>query len=696
MNKLFVLCVLLGYVESHDLKRIPNKACINHYRDGDFIIGGLFPIRYVVYPVICANEGRNLSPHGLRNAEAMVFAVEYINSLPDILPNVTLGFDIRDDCRSEFITLFQANTLSTNTGAEEFTHVCGRPPNGNVSEQTKQVIGIVGTGENPSTIVAAHVGSVTQVPVVSWSAGGDELHDKQRFPYFARTVPQDSGQVGGLVDLLLYYNWSYVGVLYSRDNEGLFNSQTFKSQAEPNICIAYFEPVSLATSDADMNDILDKIRDYNKATVLVMLIFDNQIALRVFRALNESGLAGKVTIICGTSCGFGLVRRGLGNVTYAALFIRDSQPDVPQFDVFYNAQNPKTMQVSPWFQEYWEDANGTVPDPNMGGSSVIKATAVIAYALDALLNHTCVDSSQCVTPSRIDTSLLMDYIKNVSFTTITGGTFKFQSDGEAISEYTFRNMQIDDGKFMQVDVGKWNGQNETGNRIQLKTDEIHFKSGVGQIPKSVCREDCPVGSYPVPLERKCCWGCRKCPLNAIVMDSDCLECAITHWPDDTRTECLVIVPTIISWSDPIIIAITAVASIGLLLSGLVVLGLVLFINHALIKSTSRELSGINIFGIIVTYLAVFVFLAKPSKIVCPVMESVLALSFTITYAPTMLKVNRIYRIFKSGRKSVKRPRWVGPRPQVVMCLMLVLIQVSGINSHLYLTFQHVQFVSHIT
>lgn len=70
---------------------------------GDIIIGGLIPVHF----------SRNFSPHpgnsscrgafhlrGFKGVEAMLYAVDLVNSNSTLLPNVTLGVDIKDTCGS--------------------------------------------------------------------------------------------------------------------------------------------------------------------------------------------------------------------------------------------------------------------------------------------------------------------------------------------------------------------------------------------------------------------------------------------------------------------------------------------------------------------------------------------------------------------------------------------------------------------
>ncbi|XP_022097706.1 metabotropic glutamate receptor-like [Acanthaster planci] len=166
-----------------------------------------------------------------------------------------------------------------------------------------------------------------------------------------------------------------------------------------------------------------------------------------------------------------------------------------------------------------------------------------------------------------------------------------------------------------------------------------------------------------------------CPDNAIVHDNMCQQCPEGEWPEDSFTACRVIIPTPPSWSEPTVIAILILSAFGLVLSLLAAFGIYYYRGHVLIKAASRELSIINILGLTLAFLAPFPLLVPPTAVSCRASEIIVALCFTLTYAPTLLKVNRIYRIFNAGKKSNKRPRYIGPKVQLIFALGIVALTV---------------------
>ena len=87
------------------------------HKDKDIILGGLFKVHYdranTSNDGVC---GQVIWDHGIQMLEAMLYA---INSDPDLLPNLTLGFDIGDTCKRENVAQDEANDFVFSNGQLE-------------------------------------------------------------------------------------------------------------------------------------------------------------------------------------------------------------------------------------------------------------------------------------------------------------------------------------------------------------------------------------------------------------------------------------------------------------------------------------------------------------------------------------------------------------------------------------------------
>ena len=75
------------------------------YKPGNVTLGVLLPLHVRTAQDKCGE----FYAFGLGYTEAITFAIERINKDPELLPNVTLGFDIRDYCDTPVLAMKKAN-----------------------------------------------------------------------------------------------------------------------------------------------------------------------------------------------------------------------------------------------------------------------------------------------------------------------------------------------------------------------------------------------------------------------------------------------------------------------------------------------------------------------------------------------------------------------------------------------------------
>lgn len=66
---------------------------------------------------------------------------------------------------------------------------------------------------------------------------------------------------------------------------------------------------------------------------------------------------------------------------------------------------------------------------------------------------------------------------------------------------------------------------------------------------------------------------------------------------------------------------------------------------------------------------------RPTNLLCGLQLFLTGFFFTAIYAALFTKTNRIARIFKAGRKSAKRPNFISPKSQLVICGGIMVVQV---------------------
>lgn len=102
---LFLLWTLssVGVAHGGGIRSVPELPWVNFTQPGDLTLGVIMSLHAYNATHLCSNKIRELG--ALQRLEAIVFAVEEINRRQDILPNITLGFTIVDDCNNQLTAL---------------------------------------------------------------------------------------------------------------------------------------------------------------------------------------------------------------------------------------------------------------------------------------------------------------------------------------------------------------------------------------------------------------------------------------------------------------------------------------------------------------------------------------------------------------------------------------------------------------
>lgn len=80
-------------------------------------------------------------------------------------------------------------------------------------------------------------------------------------------------------------------------------------------------------------------------------------------------------------------------------------------------------------------------------------------------------------------------------------------------------------------------------------------------------------------------------------------------------------------------------------------------------------------GLLLCYFISFILLLKPTKIICAIQKFAVGFSFSLSYSALLTKTNRIYRIFSAGRRTSRRPKFISPVSQVLICTGLIFFQI---------------------
>ena len=642
---------------------VPPEVCTVYNSSGDITIGGIFSLH---------DESMNiLHVSALQLTEAMVFAVKTINQDGILLPNITLGFRIYDDCSMDEYAMWESMALIMGVhpdlqGSINTSKSCKIPGHNIRNTDTMLAMGVVGTGRTSSSQAAVSTAALFKRPLVSYGATSQELHQENGHEYYFSTISSDDHRAQAVVDVLDHFEWKYLSAVVSSDNLVFYRKFVSLAKRVHGICIRQKLTLNGVPKERKLKQILNKLRQIPSANVVVLITSSVSAANTVLSAISKADPPLNLTWVITNTWETELIQ---DNIAQGSIIIEYHKPKLVNFEQYFRSlvEGNETAD-NPWFDEFCEDSDNCQTSSEEGFSKEISTLAptidavfALAYALHKTIRDTCNESlPDCLGERGIGVALVSN-LKMVSFPG-TRGNFIFEQNSVS-GPFTVKNMQQIDSVFKMVEIGYWSNAHSESKRVKLNDSLIQWHKNIDDIPRPACWEECQPGSIvdQDPMT-KCCQGC--------------LPCKGDEWPNDNSTVCQKLVASSITWDDPSAAMLVSLSALGLLLCGLASYGMVIYRRHPLIKATSRELSCVNILGIVLALLAVIPFLCRPSAGMCGTAECLYVLSFTLMYAPLLLKVNRIYRIFKSSTKTVKPPRFTGSTAQLVIVAVLVIIQVS--------------------
>ena len=413
---------------------------------------------------------RRVNEDSLQAMEAMYFAIDEINSDPNILPNVRVGAVMFDSCRNSTRILRQLSKYFKDDTLP---------------------LAVVGASDSRVTTTIAEVMKRHKLPVISYASTDPVLSDTTLFPYLLRAVPSDVWQASVIVSLLKKFQWDYITAFYSDSAYGRSSFSEFLRLTEAErICLG--SQVMLAdylVNDAKTMEDLVRFyisRRFARCHVVVLFTSDwhTRSLLSAYKSwMRNSGNLNRVIWIGTNGWGSRLdVVSGLETIVDGAFTIGFYSEDIPRFKQHLMTRTLENDGQNPWFKEYWQQqlgcyihqndkniyapveckSNQTLADLRFRMADrvpyVIDSVYTIALALDELIKR-CREPSEvyCISKYR-NSDTLFRTMRNLDFfSEITKLQVSYDILGNGIPRYNIFNLRYDEKRsvYDYYTVGNW-------------------------------------------------------------------------------------------------------------------------------------------------------------------------------------------------------------------------------------------------
>ncbi|NWW20056.1 CASR protein, partial [Falcunculus frontatus] len=708
-------------------------------KKGDIILGGLFPIHFGVAAKDQDLKSRPESVEcirynfrGFRWLQAMIFAIEEINSSPTLLPNMTLGYRIFDTCNTvskalEATLSFVAQNKIDSLNLDEFC---------NCSEHIPSTIAVVGaTGSGISTAVANLLG-LFYIPQVSYASSSRLLSNKNQFKSFLRTIPNDEHQATAMADIIEYFRWNWVGTIAADDDYGRPGIEKFREEAEErDICIDFSELISQYSDEEEIQQVVEVIQN---STARVIVVFSSGPDLEpLIKEIVRRNITGKIWLASEAWASSSLIAmpeffRVIGSTIGFAL----KAGQIPGFREFLEKVHPKKSTNNGFAKEFWEETfncylpdgsknspastsfhkgheeglgagNGTsafrppctgdenitsVETPYMDYThlrisyNVYLAVYSIAHALQDI--YTCTPgkglftNGSCADIKKVEAWQVLKHLRHLNFTNNMGEQVDFDEFGDLVGNYSIINWHLspEDGSVVFEEVGHYNVYAKKGERLFINENKILWGGFSKEVPFSNCSRDCLPGTRKGIIEGEptCCFECVDCPDGEYSDETDasaCDKCPEDYWSNENHTSCIPKQIEFLAWTEPFGIALTLFAVLGIFLTSFVLGVFTKFRNTPIVKATNRELSYLLLFSLLCCFSSSLFFIGEPQNWTCRLRQPAFGISFVLCISCILVKTNRVLLVFEAKIPTSLHRKWWGLNLQFLLVFLCTFVQI---------------------
>ncbi|XP_070590281.1 vomeronasal type-2 receptor 26-like [Erythrolamprus reginae] len=686
----------------------------SYYRPGDLIIGGILSLGMVDTRILDFHAV-NFSPQTIlitsnyQQFLALVFAVSEVNKNSFLLPNITFGFNIYSHWEKEI--LISWNSLSMLSSRDQMVP-------GYKCDQKDILLSIIGDLNAKSSRLMASIFSIFKVPQL----GVDfEFSQRERriYPSFFRIYPKEFAQYVGLVQLLLYFHWNWVGLLAPKDDRGeRFISTVTPMLQEKEICLAFTLLLELVNIEITMNKLILKFPTLPEAEIFIVFadytVVNSVIGMDIIFEKLKIVFIRKVYIFTSHwKLGMEESDESLQytKILHGGFHFRDHSRDVSEFTHFFLSLDPLNPQGDEFLPTWWKFVfycripksgkilpkgekqctgkenlknlpNYTIEKKMTGESyNIYNAVYALAHALH-VMSGSRVGSTMMRLGKRISNVQswqILPYLSNVKFNNSAGDEVSFSEDGLGSTRYDVLNWVLyPNQSFVPMKVGQVNTEAPPGQDFTINSDTIVWAKKT--IPFARCSmKRCHAGERRRVPEGKqvCCYHCDTCQKGTISNQTDavhCEPCPEDQYPNKEKDQCIAKKIHFLAYQDTLGYILVFLA---FFLSGITSAVLVIFYKHhdtPIVKANNRNLTYILLISLLLCFLCSFLFIGQPGKITCLFQQSTFAILFALAVSSVLAKTVMVVLAFMATKPGNKTRKLLGKPLTISIVLVCPLIQ----------------------
>ncbi|XP_039180263.1 vomeronasal type-2 receptor 116-like [Crotalus tigris] len=517
-----------------------------------------------------------------------------------------------------------------------------------------------GIQNNPAAVIGGpdiyfHMATILDIYTVpQLTYGSAPVMDKEtQGVFFQQMFPNESHQHKGLLQLLLYFRWIWIGVLAVNDDQGeKFIQEVLSTFYQQGICFDFIEEFPKVDFYSDFTDVMDETcKTYSviaKSTTKVIVLYGTMESMNFLKMLvqysevEDMSLKTKVWIMNAEMdfTSISLQRDWDVNFLQSALSFAVHSKELPGFQKFLLIRNPRTAEHDGFLKNFWQ------------------------HAFRCLFDNSHLDNKDGTICTRKE-----------KMATLPASVFEFSTTAHSYNVYNAVYTVAYALEAMHSSKLKHNFI--VGRRgLRLQNQQLWQAH-----PLSLCNDPCQRGYSKTKKESKpfCCYDCDPCPEGKFSNKEDmedCFHCPEGHYSNHDKDACIPKHITFLSYEEPLGISL-AICALSFSFTTALVLGI--FIKHKctpIVKANNWNLTYILLVSLLLSFLCVLLFIGKPDKIVCLLQQPAFGIIFSMAVSCVLAKAFVVVLAFMAIKPGSRMRKWVGKAMESFIVLFCCLVQTT--------------------